>query len=605
MKIKILGLTLSSLLALTNAKSYYFNVVSILGSGSLMGVKYGTTVQPLTSSVFPLFTGTVEADNITTYKYVSLDQSGNVIEEESIERTYNDENSKLNEVYNRANKKVEVPHLPQPFQSMFPMGSKDFEPLPDNVIYNVYAKCDEEAYKQLSNFPFVDNVRNDDKVNCTINIISPNGAFQSTGSIHIIGYGSRKYKKVSWGMKFFENKFYGRKAVKLRALANDPTLIRERLSTELFKAAGVPVQEGSYARLFINDDIYGLYSFVDTINKRWMGAYIHGDPKAKIGVSYKLFSTPPTGPYSDFKYLGEDYKLYSDFNTYLLEEYDKSEYNENDMPALHRRLIDFTKFFDDWVKTYGNDSSDKAVEELAKFLNIEALLRLLVIESLILAVDNFFLVMSNSLIYYNPERNNYLILPFDFDQTLDGYKTSNKEIKEKYINDCITWVNYEDNEKFDHYFTNNILKNEKIKNRYNVILKKASTETFNPNNVNAYVHALADLIRDDVEWNNQCINNLGTEYDGYVNHFTLQHFESNLDYGHVDYDSEIGVNDSEYGIREWTEVRSAACIASTANVDTSNNDNISDKVEVKVYKPSDISSPSSSSSSYDAYKCHI
>jgi len=37
----------------TIAKKYNFNVVSILGQGSLLGVKYGDTVKPLTATHFP------------------------------------------------------------------------------------------------------------------------------------------------------------------------------------------------------------------------------------------------------------------------------------------------------------------------------------------------------------------------------------------------------------------------------------------------------------------------------------------------------------------------------------------------------------------------
>jgi len=48
-----------------------------------------------------VFTGSIDADNITEYKYVALDSSGNEVEEEAINRTYSDETSKINEVYNR------------------------------------------------------------------------------------------------------------------------------------------------------------------------------------------------------------------------------------------------------------------------------------------------------------------------------------------------------------------------------------------------------------------------------------------------------------------------------------------------------------------------
>jgi len=467
---------------------------------------------------------------------------------------------------------------------MFPMGCEKFQPFPNNEIYNVYGQCDEAAYTQLKSNPFIDGARNDNTVNCTITIVSSNSIFKSTGSFRIIGYGSRLFKKVSWGVKFFDKKFLGRKSVKIRALANDPTLIREKVTTELFKAVGVPVQEGTYARLFINGDTYGLYVLFDSLSERWFGSYIHGNPSAKIGVSYKLFSTPPTGPYSDFKYLGEDYTLYSDNHYYSIDEYEEDQYQPEDKKEMYQRLIEFIKMFDEWVKNYSDDTSEKAVEELGKFFNVEALLRLLVIETLTLAMDNFFLVMSNSAIYYNPDKNNYIIIPFDFDQTMGGIKDNTIINNDTALQDCITWVNYKDNEIFDHYFTNSLLKHPLIKERYNVILKKTISETFEADTVSEYVHALADLIREDVQWNFESIDQLNIPYDGYVNHFTYDQFQSNIDYGHVEYDKGNSVNDAPWGIKEWVEARGNACLAATKDVDISNNNNISDNEDVEVFK---------------------
>jgi len=48
-----------------------------------------------------VFTGQVENNNIDKYKYVVLDGSGKIVEEETIERTYSSDSSKINEVYNR------------------------------------------------------------------------------------------------------------------------------------------------------------------------------------------------------------------------------------------------------------------------------------------------------------------------------------------------------------------------------------------------------------------------------------------------------------------------------------------------------------------------
>jgi len=223
-----------------------------------LGVKYNKKVVELKSTIFPLFNGTIKADKIYKYKYVAL-KDGKVVEEEKLTRTYSKKTKKINEVYNRTNKKYDVPELPEPFKPMFKMGSKDFEPLPKNVIYNVYANCDKEIYSTLSNKPFLkgEEELNNKTANCTFSIITPKSVFQSTGSIHLVGWLSRHYKKLSWSFKL-DNEYLGRKSFKLRAVPNEPTLIREKLAIELFNAVGVPTQEGAYA-YFLSIKIHMVY----------------------------------------------------------------------------------------------------------------------------------------------------------------------------------------------------------------------------------------------------------------------------------------------------------------------------------------------------------
>jgi len=584
---KYFGLILSALFVNGNAKKYDFKVVSTFGEGTSIGVKYGNEVKPLVAENFPLFTGSVEANNIDKYKYVILDD-GEPVEEETIERTYSDES--INEVYNRTNKKVEIPELPKPFKRMFSMGAEEFSPLPNNVIYNVFAKCDETKYDYIKNNPFIDidgkRKRNDERANCTITIVSPENVYRSTGTAHIFGYGSRSYKKVSWGLKL-DKKILGRKTIKLRALANDPTLIREKLTTEIFKSVYVPVQEGTYARLIINDDVYGLYFMMDSINQKWFKSYIHGDTKAQIGVSYKLFSSPPEGPYCELNYMGDDYEAYSEHNFYKVDEYDDKAITSDDDPALWKPIIEFTKLFENWDKTYGNDTSDKAIDELKKFLNIESLLRLLAVETLTLSMDGFWYGMSNTAIYQNPQRNNYQFLPFDFDETLNGNKDDPLLDKETYLTDCLTWAT-QDKTYYDHHFTEALFKHPQIKNRYDVILAKISRETIAVDKVKAFVHGLADLIREDITWNFDAITNLDTDYsEGLVNQFTLEDFENNLDYGHLDYQPEIRANDAPYGLLEFIEIRGNNCRAYTNNVNVEDDHYISDDYEVEEPKTSD------------------
>jgi len=578
-------LTLASIIALGKAKKYDFKVVSIKSDNIQLGVKYGNTITPLQATQFPLFSGSVEADNITKYKYVALDQTGQQIEEESIVREYTGDTPKTNEVYNRTNKKVEIPSLPQPFKPMFKMGSKNIQPIPNNVIYNFYANCDKAGYEDLSGSPFINGATiNENKVNCTFNIIYPDGSFSSTGQIHVLGFGSRTYRKLSWGVKF-DKKFMGRKGFKLRALANDPTLIREKLSTEVYKAVGVPVQEGAYTRVIINEDVYGLYSIIDSFNSKWISAYVHGKDNTDVGFTYKLFSTHPDGPFADLKYNGDDYFYYMDRGTYKLDEYEKSQVQADDEPAKWASLINFVKLYDNWVKTYGNDNSENAIEELKKFFNIESTLRLLVVESLTLAIDNFYLYNSNAALYYNPERKNYQIIPYDFDQSLVGTKSNPDLDQENFMSDCITWVNYNENKVNDHYFNNNLLKHPQIRQRYDVIMAIASREVFNKDKIHDYIHANADLIREDVGWNFNLIKELDIGYNNnnefsFVNYYTVEQFEGNIDYTHVSFIDGVTYDDAPYGLQQLVEERGDSCRAYTNAIDTSKNNNISDDVDI-------------------------
>jgi len=580
MNFKLFSLVLSYFVSLVFAKEYNFYVISIFGKGITLGVKYGDKIEKLSNEKYPLFTGKVEADEITKYQYVALDETGTVIQTETVDRTYTEETGKKNEVYDRTNKSVTIPELPRPFKNMFPMGTKKFKPFPKDIIYNVYAECD-DTYNYIANEPFiggdVGGKQNQAISNCTFHIVSPKKKdFSSTGSIHVIGYGSRLFKKLSWGLKF-EDKFLGRKAIKLRAMAGDPTLVREKLSTEIYKAVGIPVQEGTYARLIINNDIYGLYSLVDSFSKKWVGAYVHGDEDKEIGFSYKMYTSIPD--YPDFKYMGEDYNLY---HRYQPDEYEDTQVDPEVEATKYERIIEFTRLFDEWLQNYGDDMSETAVTELAKFLNIESVLRILVVDTLILALDNFWLRMSNASVYYDPDKKKYLILPYDFDKVLLGSTGDFMLDPENYIYDCFTWANQHE-DQIEHFFTNNILNHPQIKARYDVILAKASRDTFAGDVVSQYINACADLIREDVQWNIDATAQLATTYPGTVNHYTVEDFENNLKDGAVAFQADYVENDAPFGIESFVNQRGNSCRAATQNTDLSNNENISDNEEVAQY----------------------
>jgi len=457
------------------------------------------------------------------------------------------------------------------------MGTKKFKPFPNNQIFNVYAECD-QTYNNLKNLPFIDkdsgNV-NEAVTYCNVNIVTPKIQFHSNATLHIIGFGSRYYKKLSWSMKLGE-KFMGRKAIKLRSLAGDPTLIREKLATELYNAVGVPVQESTYARVIINDDVLGLYGFYDNLSSNWISSYVHGDGKAKVGMTYKMYVDSVNFHYG-LKNEGENPDFY---RHYMIDEYDEEKYNKDDEMSMYKPLFTFVERYEDWVNNYSNDPSENSVKKLEEFLNVESTLRMMAIDSLVVALDNFWLTGANAALYYNPEKNIYQFLPYDFDLTFqvkDNIPTLAPN--EAYMQDCETWTNYADgpNNKANHYFTTNLLKHPLIKNRYEVILAKASREPYNPDTVSKYIHAVADLIRDDVEWNFDVSTSIQSNYEGKVNFYTKEHFEGNLDSKPVWAEDKSVIDNFKYGLLDFVKKRQQTCATFTKDIDISFKENEFDK----------------------------
>jgi hypothetical protein len=68
----------------------------------------------------------------------------------------------------------------------------------------------------------------------------------------------------------------GLKKLALNNMVQDPSMVHEQLAYALFRAANVPAPRTSYARVFVNDALYGLYATVEVLDndqflKGWYG----------------------------------------------------------------------------------------------------------------------------------------------------------------------------------------------------------------------------------------------------------------------------------------------------------------------------------------------
>lgn len=138
-------------------------------------------------------------------------------------------------------------------------------------------------------------------------IVVPNVA------VHQHGRGSASSVKPSLHVGFDHNdttqEFLGPKGLKsvlLRNNTQDPSMLHERVSMLFFRRMGIPAEREADARLNVNGQYFGLYTIVESVNKRFLNEWF-GE---KEGYLYKF---EPNIPFY-WEYRGPDPSLYVPVN---------------------------------------------------------------------------------------------------------------------------------------------------------------------------------------------------------------------------------------------------------------------------------------------------
>src|SRR5581483_2446001 len=65
-------------------------------------------------------------------------------------------------------------------------------------------------------------------------------------------------------------RFLGLKAVELKNVLEDPSMIRDSLAMELFTRMGQPASRESFARLYLNDAYQGVYAIMESVDETFL-----------------------------------------------------------------------------------------------------------------------------------------------------------------------------------------------------------------------------------------------------------------------------------------------------------------------------------------------
>jgi spore coat protein CotH len=217
-------------------------------------------------------------------------------------------------------------------------------------------------------------------------------------------FGARGSLKKSFKLDFnqFDKKlrFYGLTKLNLNNNFSDPSQMRESLSYEIFRAAGVAAPRTSYARVFVSvageheRRYLGLYTIIEQVDDRFL--------QRTFGSKKGLLLKPelPAG----MPYLGDDAKQYETA-------YDAK---ENITPEELQRLAALTKLI--------NQADDaEFAAQIRSFINVNAFLRFLAINALLANGDSLLSMGHNYYIYHEPKETQFYWLPWDLNMSFGGF----------------------------------------------------------------------------------------------------------------------------------------------------------------------------------------
>lgn len=437
-------------------------------------------------------------DASNSYYYVIVDQGQNIVAAENtgaqIDGTQVEgmafqrapSKDDLNDVYGRKYTKAgdllnPIPRVYDPLD-----GYKKFSELfQEGEVQNIRAVCPDQNQVNA----FLNDAGENREISitgCNLSVISSYSAKEFTNvTLELSGQGSRGYPKRPFKVKLDDKssdkknqKVFGRDKFKLRNAVFDCTFIKNKLAVDLSTSLGLPAGQSSPARFYLNNSAFGLYDLADVFKKKFLKNNFHfNEDKPNYGILYKARTYQGV----ERNYLVEKPEIYSEIYdlAYVPDEKVGSEYN------------DITEFIH-WIH---NELPNQTDEEIENYLNVDLLLKDLVVEYLVDHRDGFFIAGNNYFVYRANGKFN--VWSFDFDATFDRYAVYPvNTVWEDYQNIPSQYSQTLDRNPL----VDQILSRESFRQRFVDILKKTVSEVFNVQSMYPRVDYFKEFLKDDMYW---------------------------------------------------------------------------------------------------------
>jgi CotH kinase protein len=308
--------------------------------------------------------------------------------------------------------------------------------LPADSLTWLYANVNNDRDIR-ANFVFDDGIKRDTMLNI---------------GFRLRGNTSRASAKKSFKVKFnaFTSgiKYQGVKELNLNGSHNDPTMVREKLYYDAWNLAGLPQRRATFAKMYINNAYYGLYTNIEELDDEWLQRVFGTDD----GNLYKC-----TYP-ADLKYITANQASY------------KAVLHSVGVRAYDLKTNELTDDYTDLARLCTVINTPTNFEcEIQKVLNVQGFLKAYAVEVLAGNWDDYAYNKNNFFLYQNPKNNLFEFITYDPDNSF-GVDFGGGPFTTRNI---YTWQN-----TANGILVNKLLAVPTFKNQYSFYLKQLTDNAF-------------------------------------------------------------------------------------------------------------------------------
>ena len=174
----------------------------------------------------------------------------------------------------------------------------------------------------------------------------------------------------------------------------DPTMLREKLFYDFCKHANIPAPRANFARVYMNDEYWGLYTMVDEIDKKYLNTLFSDNDG-------NLFKGDPSG---DLVYYGDE----------------KENYSSHYELKTNEEVDDWTGLID-LIDRINNTTDEEFYTSVSSKIDDEDFYNHWAVDILFSNLDSYLGSGHNYYLYHEPESDEYKFIFWDANEAFGNF----------------------------------------------------------------------------------------------------------------------------------------------------------------------------------------